>query len=150
MQVTGRRRGLGLAGALGLLAGCMPGDGGDPGPPPLPGPPVVVYPAAVDADGVRLPGSLLARGDSVFHGRGVGPVCSACHGREGVGTPMVSSLIDNHWSYTDGSLEGIREVTRTGIEDAPSPMPPMGGATLSEADLDAVAAYVYWISRREG
>jgi mono/diheme cytochrome c family protein len=108
------------------------------------------YPEFIDANGVRLPGALLARGDSVFHGRGVGSICSACHGREGIGSPMVRPLADNVWGYTDGSLAGIREITRTGVEDAPTPMPPMGGASLSPADLEAVSAYVYWISRREG
>lgn len=130
-----------------MLAACGPGEAPADAATAMPAP---VYPEVIDADGTTIPAPVLARGDSVFHGRGVGAICSACHGRQGTGTPLVRALSDNTWAHSDGSLGGIREVTRSGVENALTPMPPMGGAMLSPADLEAVAAYVYWISRRDG
>jgi mono/diheme cytochrome c family protein len=135
--------------ALALIVACGRGDDASPARTPS-GPPTPDYPGYIDAGDVAITRDMLARGDSVFHGRGVASICVGCHAREGAGSDVVRPLSDNAWAYTDGSFAGIREVTHAGLPDAAVPMPPMGGATLSPEDLDAVTAYVYWISRRDG
>lgn len=132
-----------------ILAACAPGDGAPPAR-PAEAPPPPSYPDFIDADGEQLAGSVIARGDSVFHGRAAGAICAACHAPGGTGTAMVRPLTDNRWAYNDGSVSGIQSITAAGVADAPTPMPPMGGAILSQQDLAAVAAYVFWISRRGG
>jgi mono/diheme cytochrome c family protein len=88
----------------------------------------------------------VALGDRVFHGTAAGGTCSGCHGADGNGSSMGSSLTGGTWLWSDGSVEGIATVIKSGV---PKPkqhsgaMPPMGGATLSPADIDAVAAYVW-------
>jgi hypothetical protein len=64
------------------------------------------------------------------------------------GSPQGPPLNSGHWAWSDGSLAGIRGTIEKGV---PQPkqyegvMPPLGGAPLSKADLDAVAAYVWAI-----
>ena len=60
------------------------------------------------------------------------------------------NLTDQEWLNTDGSYDGIVNIVRTGVPqpvEAASPMPPMGGAQLSDDQIRAVAAYVYVLSR---
>jgi mono/diheme cytochrome c family protein len=132
-----------------LASACAPGDG-TAGGRGAEGPPAPEYPAAIHADGVELTRAMIARGDSIFHGRAAGAICSSCHAPGGAGTVLVQPLTDNTWHYSDGSYPSIREVTATGVPDATTPMAPMGGAILSQQDLVAVAAYVFWISRGGG
>lgn len=95
---------------------------------------------------------MVARGDSLFHGGGF---CYTCHGGDGAGLPRLGSdLTDDEWRYTDGSYEGIVERVRQGVSSEASssglPMPPRGGARLSDAQVRAVAAYVWILSRGGG
>ena len=49
------------------------------------------------------------------------------------------------WLWGDGSLESIMKTIENGVpepKEHPGAMPPMGGVTLPETDLKAVAAYV--------
>lgn len=93
---------------------------------------------------------MLALGDSVYHGQAGGATCVGCHGSDAKGTPLAPDLTDRQWLWTDGSLRSIQQTIARGV---PRPkqhtgvMPPMGGAKLSEAQLHAVAAYVYALSR---
>lgn len=92
---------------------------------------------------------LVALGDSIFHGQVGGAACTACHGQDAKGTPVGPNLTDNEWLNTDGSYEGIVKTVTTGVpqpKKAPAPMPPKGGATLSDVQVRAVAAYVYSLS----
>lgn len=60
-------------------------------------------------------------------------------------------LTDNTWLNNDGTLEGIMNTVRTGVpqpKEATAPMPPMGGATLNDEQIRAVATYVYSLSHR--
>jgi mono/diheme cytochrome c family protein len=73
-----------------------------------------------------------------------------CHGADAKGTPLGPDLTDDRWLWSDGSLGGIEGTIAKGV---PTPkqhtgvMPPMGGASLTPAQLHAVAAYVYALSR---
>jgi mono/diheme cytochrome c family protein len=81
-------------------------------------------------------------GRAVFTGKGM---CHACHGPVGKGTPLAPDLTDGEWLNGDGSLEQIVEVVKVGVprpKQHPAPMPPMGGAQLSDEEVQAVARYV--------
>ena len=87
-------------------------------------------------------------GRAVFEGKGN---CFACHGRDAKGTPLAPDLTDSTWINIDGSLPAIRDLVRTGVakpKQHPAPMPPMGGARLTEKEIAAVAAYVAGLSAR--
>lgn len=94
---------------------------------------------------------LVALGDSIFHGQVGGATCTVCHGPDAKGTPVGPDLTDGEWLNTDGSYEGIVKTVTTGVpqpKKAPAPMPPKGGATLTDAQVRAVAAYVYSLSHK--
>jgi mono/diheme cytochrome c family protein len=55
------------------------------------------------------------------------------------------------WLWGDGSLAAITRTIADGVAEPKryrSPMPPMGGAELSQQDLDAVTAYVWALGHR--
>ena len=87
-------------------------------------------------------------GDRIFHGQAASGTCSGCHGADAGGSPQGPPLNTGHWIWSDGSLAALRETIEKGV---PHPkqyqgvMPPLGGAPLSKADLDAVAVYVWSI-----
>lgn len=91
----------------------------------------------------------VALGDRIFHGEASNGTCSGCHGSDGGGSPVGPSLRSGQWMWSDGSLDGLGAIIARGV---PHPkryqgvMPPMGGVTLSQADLAAVSAYVWAIS----
>ena len=80
--------------------------------------------------------------------------CSRCHARDGSGTNLGPDLTDDEWLHGDGSLEAIRAtiadgVARDQIKD-PSrrqPMEPMGRMMIDDDQLDALAAFVWSLSR---
>jgi mono/diheme cytochrome c family protein len=81
------------------------------------------------------------QGRTVFEGKGN---CSTCHGRAGVGTTLGPRLDDTEWLHGDGSADAIR-IVQSGVTKPrkyPAPMPPLGGARLSRAEIDAVVSYV--------
>jgi len=161
-----------MAGALFLLSSCGGGDGADaarsdttagaPAPAAAPTPPntgtaaapadtAAVAPAPAATGGGSGPASpkLVALGDSIFHGQVGGAACTACHGPDAKGTPVGPNLTDKEWLNTDGTYEGIVKTVTTGVpqpKKAPAPMPPKGGATLTDAQVRSVAAYVYSLS----
>ena len=62
-------------------------------------------------------------------------------------------LIDGKWLQTDGSLARITRTITDGVPKPKNysvPMPPRGGAPLSDTDIAAVAAYVWAISHPGG
>jgi mono/diheme cytochrome c family protein len=86
-------------------------------------------------------------GKAVFEGKGT---CYVCHGRDAKGTPLGPDLTDGEWLNGSGKLEEILAVVRAGVprpKKYPAPMLPMGGARLTRAELEAVAQYVYDLSR---
>jgi mono/diheme cytochrome c family protein len=93
---------------------------------------------------------MVARGDSIFHGRAAGGLCYVCHGTDANGTPLGPTLLEHQWLTGSGSYEFIQQRVTDGMA-APtppylSPMPPMGGVNLSREEIKAVSAYVYAIS----
>ncbi|HXY96811.1 MAG TPA: c-type cytochrome [Steroidobacteraceae bacterium] len=88
-------------------------------------------------------------GDRVFHGREGGASCTGCHGSDARGTPLGPSLEGPTWLWSDGSYAGLETTIREGVPQPKryrSPMPPMGGASLTPEQVSAVAAYVWALS----
>ena len=89
----------------------------------------------------------VAEGEKLFTSTGN---CFTCHGQGGAGTPLAPALNDAQWLNIDGTFEAIQSVVKSGVatpKQYPAPMPPMGGATFTDAQLKQVAAYVYILSR---
>jgi glucose/arabinose dehydrogenase/mono/diheme cytochrome c family protein len=90
-------------------------------------------------------------GDDVFHGRAGGAGCAGCHGSDASGTPLGPPLLGHRMMWSDGSYASIERITREGVPQPKQyrgPMPPMGGAPLTDEQLSAVAAYVWGLSHR--
>jgi len=93
----------------------------------------------------------VALGDSIFHGQVAGGTCTACHGQDAKGTAIAPDLTDQQWINGDGSYDFIVHTVTTGVpqpKQHPAPMPPKGGATLTDDQVKAVAAYVYSLSHK--
>jgi mono/diheme cytochrome c family protein len=124
-----------------------------------PGPPEGTHPDAGRAPLASLPvppgatKEQVALGDRIFHGEAAGGTCTGCHGSDAKGSPQAPSLIDGKWLHTDGSLSRITHTITDGVPKPKNysvPMPPRGGAPLSDSDVAAVAAYVWAISHPGG
>ena len=102
-------------------------------------------PAATGQDGVSA--ELISQGQQVF----TTTTCFTCHGVNGAGTALAPNLTAGAWlNIENGTIEEIQQLVRTGVAQPvqfPAPMPPMGGAQLTDQQIEAVAAYVYSISR---
>ena len=107
--------------------------------------------AAVDvpaADGARPVASAAqdSLGKAIFAGKGL---CTACHGPAAKGTALAPDLTDAQWLHSDGTVESLAKVIKEGVaapKEHPAPMPPMGGAQLTDAEIQAVARYVASLS----
>ena len=89
---------------------------------------------------------MVALGDRIYHGEVGGAACTGCHGPGGTGSPLGPDLTDATWLWSDGSVQGIAKTITTGVAEPKqyrSPMPPLGGASLSEQQVSALAAYVW-------
>jgi cytochrome c553 len=90
---------------------------------------------------------MVTAGQAIFTGAGI---CFSCHGQDGTGVEgLGANLTDQEWLNTDGTYEGIVQTVTTGVPQpvqATAPMPPMGGAQLTEQQVREVAAYVYSLS----
>jgi glucose/arabinose dehydrogenase/mono/diheme cytochrome c family protein len=109
-------------------------------------------PASMDPASLPLPPGgnreQIALGDRIFHGQAASGTCSGCHGSDAKGGPQAPSLVSGHFFMGDGSLEAITTVITEGVprpHDYELPMPAKGGAPLTNADIAAVAAYVWAI-----
>jgi mono/diheme cytochrome c family protein len=93
----------------------------------------------------------VALGDRIFHGQAAGGTCTGCHSADGKGTAVGSNLTNGKWLWSDGSLKGIAHTITLGVpqpKEHTGAMPPKGGAQLSDADVTAVASYVWAIAHR--
>jgi glucose/arabinose dehydrogenase/cytochrome c5 len=121
-------------------------------------------PEGLHADAGRLGSALLpvppgsskeqvALGDRIFHGEASDGTCAGCHGSDAKGSPQARSLVDGAWNFGDGSLNALSRTIADGVprpRNYSDPMPPKGGAPLSDSDVSAVAAYVWAISHPGG
>jgi mono/diheme cytochrome c family protein len=93
--------------------------------------------------------AMVALGDSIYHGQVAGGTCAGCHGTDAKGTPLAPDLTANKWLWGDGSYRSIVRTIRQGVpqpKEHTGVMPPMGGAQLTPAQLNAAAAYVFALS----
>jgi mono/diheme cytochrome c family protein len=78
--------------------------------------------------------------------------CAGCHGGDGKGGPLGPDLTSGTWLWSDGSLPALSQTIAAGVP-APkryrSPMPAMGGATLTQPQLAALAAYVWALGHQK-
>ena len=92
---------------------------------------------------------MVALGNRIYHGQVGGASCTGCHGANGTGSTLGPDLTKKKWLWSDGSLAGILKVITDGVpkpKQYRSPMPPMGGAQLSDTQASALAAYVWGLS----
>ena len=138
------------ASAAAMLLGAPPPLGG-PADPPFP-PPSAWSPAPPAQDTLAFTPELLALGERVYHGRDGGALCSVCHGTRGRGTPRGPSLADSTWQHVDGSYASLVGLVTHGVttgREHVRTMLPEGGALLTDAQVRAVAAYVYALTHPE-
>jgi mono/diheme cytochrome c family protein len=91
-----------------------------------------------------------AAGDVLYHGRGG---CLTCHALNGAGVAGIApSLRDSVWLHGDGDPAMIERVVREGVAQPKSVSNRMPGfaATLSDAEIRRIAAYVFAISHFGG
>lgn len=85
----------------------------------------------------------VSQGQQLFTGQGG---CHACHGPQATGTQLAPDLTDDVWINISGpNMDEIVQLIHTGVpqpKEHPGPMPPMGGANLTDDQIQALAAYV--------
>lgn len=100
------------------------------------------------ADALPVPAGFnrdqILHGDRVFHGEAANGQCSVCHGVDGKGTANGNDLTAGMFIWSDGS---VRELKRSILHNMA--VAPGRDGDLEPADVDAVAAYVWAISRQE-
>lgn len=82
-----------------------------------------------------------------------GTVCAACHGPGGTGTPAAPALNDDKWLNITGQYPEIVTIVTNGVpkpKEHPGMMPPRGGGNFNEAQVRALAAYVFALSHQGG
>lgn len=107
---------------------------------PLPGQETAV-PSGVSVEQVEL-------GLRLYHTKGA---CDACHGKLGVGSADGPELIVGQWKLGPGTYVWLQHITRHagwGVSSREGdPLPMRGPTVLDSAEVSAVAAYVWSISR---
>jgi mono/diheme cytochrome c family protein len=91
-------------------------------------------------------------GSRIFHGQVGGGTCTGCHGTDGKGSALGSDLTSGKYLWGDGSVQAIARTITEGVpkpKDHTGAMPPKGGAQLSQAEVAAVADYVWAIGHRK-
>jgi mono/diheme cytochrome c family protein len=104
-------------------------------------------PAPAAPEGVTP--EMVAAGNTIFNTKS----CKNCHLPNGVGGVRGPDLTDDKWIHIDGSYDAIVRIVATGFTKAEQvdlkyefSMNPRGGGNLSDADIRAVAAYVWSLS----
>ena len=100
------------------------------------------------ADSLPVPAGFsrdqILHGDRVFHGEAANGQCSVCHGVDGKGTTNGNDLTAGMFIWSDGSVKELKRSILHNMAVAPG-----RDGDLNPADVDAVAAYVWAISRGE-
>ena len=94
--------------------------------------------------------AMVQRGKLFYEGPGL---CGSCHGLDGKGIPNAGvDLTDRVWVAGDGSFESILQRIIDGVPAEQSAsgvrMPPKGASSLNDAQIRAIAAYVWTMSHR--
>lgn len=120
--------------------------------------PVVYDAAAVAAASgppVKLPEGFtseqVALGSRIYSGIERNGTCQGCHGADGKGSTIGPALTGEKWLWADGSVASLAKVIGEGVvspRQYPTGMPAKGGSDLSDADVQAVAAYVWTLSHK--
>jgi cytochrome c553 len=116
---------------------------------------LVTPPLSMSRDQIRPPADSLPvpagfsrdqilHGDRVFHGEAANGQCSVCHGVDGKGTTNGNDLTAGMFIWSDGSVKELKRSILHNMAVAPG-----RDGDLEPADVDAVAAYVWAISRGE-
>jgi glucose/arabinose dehydrogenase len=95
----------------------------------------------------------VALGNRIYHGQVANAPCAGCHGDNAEGTPLGPDLTSSKWIWGDGSLPSIEHIITNGVAEPKnyrSSMPPMGGAQLTPSQVNAMAAYIWALSHRNG
>lgn len=92
---------------------------------------------------------MIETGAALYGGAGL---CAVCHGANGEGS-IGPDLTDDEWVHGDGSYDDIVHQILEGVPADKSksgvPMPPKGGASLTDEQVRAVAAYVWSLRFKE-
>lgn len=102
------------------------------------------FPHSAPAATVPSPHITPDPGKAIFQGKGG---CFACHGMNGEGGQLGPDLTDDEWLHFEArpDLEEMKTLVKAGVAQPaqyPAAMPPLGGASLSDEELTAVAEYV--------
>jgi glucose/arabinose dehydrogenase/mono/diheme cytochrome c family protein len=95
----------------------------------------------------------VALGSRIYDGQVASAPCAGCHGSDAKGSPLGPDLTSGKWLWGDGSLAAIDHTIAVGVPRPKAygaPMPPKGGADLSDSEVSAVAAYVWALGHRTG
>ena len=141
--------------AVGFLAACGGGDSGGEADAPMESLANTVDesapPEELNIDPAFLPEGvtveMVQEGRELFNGGGI---CYTCHTVEATGGPLAPDLTDDVWINVDGEYLSIVELVKTGVSqpvEHPGAMLPRAGMSLTDAQVDAVAAYSYMLSR---
>jgi len=96
--------------------------------------------------------AMVAEGRRIYRGEIGGAPCTGCHGESGAGSALGPALNAHQWLWSDGSLAGISKTISEGVskpKNYRAPMPPLGGAQLSQEQVQALSAYVWGLSHSE-
>ena len=91
---------------------------------------------------------MVQEGAQVYAGAGI---CAACHGPDGKGA-IGPDLTDAEWLVGDGEFEQLVDQILKGVSadeatnELGAIMPPKGGAAITDAQVTAVAAYIWTLS----
>ncbi len=91
---------------------------------------------------------MVEEGAQIYAGAGI---CAACHGPDGKGA-IGPDLTDAEWLVGDGEYEQLVDQILEGVSpdeatnELGAIMPPKGGAAITDAQVRAVAAYVWTLS----
>ena len=92
--------------------------------------------------------AMIEEGGKLFKGAGL---CAACHGVNATGA-VGPNLTDKLWLHSKGTYEDIVRQITTGVPQAQAKggvmMPPKGGSGINDAQIRAVAAYVWSLSHK--
>lgn len=102
-------------------------------------PPVEALPVPTGFDRDQI-----LHGDRVFHGEAANGQCSVCHGVDGKGTTNGNDLTAGMFIWSDGSVKELKRSILHNMAVAPG-----RDGDLEPSDVEAVAAYVWAISRQE-